>query len=60
MRRLADFLSLEISDERISDIAVATSFENMQKNKIDATKFIDGKGFIYRKGITTISILLYM
>jgi len=34
----------------IKDIAKATGFENMQKNKFDITSLIDGKGFIYRKG----------
>jgi hypothetical protein len=29
---------------------MATAFDNMQKNKFDITKIVDGEGFIYRKG----------
>jgi hypothetical protein len=34
----------------IKDIAKATVFENMQKNKFDVTALWFGVGFIYRKG----------
>ncbi|VDI67031.1 Hypothetical predicted protein [Mytilus galloprovincialis] len=52
IKKLADFLEINVTDETIDGIAKATTFDNMQKNKMDGSKFVsdDGQGFIYRKG----------
>lgn len=50
IERLAEFLGFQCNAQMIKDIAKATGFENMQKNKFDITSLIHGKGFIYRKG----------
>lgn len=51
IKKLADYLEVDCSDQTIEGIAKASSFDNMQKNKFDATSAINnGKGFIYRKG----------
>ncbi|CAC5362818.1 SULT1 [Mytilus coruscus] len=50
IKRLSDFLGIQCTDSTLEDIANATSFRNMQQHKLDSSKEIDGKGFIYRKG----------
>ena len=50
IEKLAEFLEVQTTKQTIKDIAMATAFDNMQKNKFDITKIIDGEGFIYRKG----------
>lgn len=51
IKKLADFLEVDCTDQTIKNIVQATSFQNMQKNKFDFTSLMDdGKGFIYRKG----------
>ncbi|XP_076115880.1 cytosolic sulfotransferase 1-like isoform X4 [Mytilus galloprovincialis] len=50
LKRLADFLEIPCTESTLEDIAKATSFQNMQHHKLDSTKELDGKGFIYRKG----------
>ncbi|XP_076115733.1 sulfotransferase 1C4-like isoform X1 [Mytilus galloprovincialis] len=52
IKKLADFLEINVTDETVEGIAKATTFDNMQKNKMDGSKFVsvDGQGFIYRKG----------
>jgi len=50
IEKLAEFLEVECTDKTVEDIAKATSFENMQKNKTDISAIVFGKGFIYRKG----------
>lgn len=50
LKRLADFLEIPCTKSTLEDIAKATSFQNMQHHKLDSTKELDGKGFIYRKG----------
>ncbi|CAC5371699.1 SULT1 [Mytilus coruscus] len=47
---LADFLGIQCPASTVEDIAKATSFQNMKQHKIDDTKDLNGKGFIYRKG----------
>ncbi|XP_052066941.1 sulfotransferase 1B1-like isoform X1 [Mytilus californianus] len=53
IKRLADFLGIQCTESTLKDIAYATSFQNMQQHnmhKLDSSKELDGKGFIYRKG----------
>ncbi|XP_063400203.1 sulfotransferase 1C4-like [Mytilus trossulus] len=50
IQRLANFLGIPCNDKTITNIAETTSFDNMQQNKLDITKVVFGKGFIYRKG----------
>ncbi|XP_052065918.1 sulfotransferase 1B1-like [Mytilus californianus] len=49
IKKLADFLNIQCTESTVEDIAKATSFQNMKQHKIDDTKDLDGKGFIYRK-----------
>ncbi|XP_076115886.1 sulfotransferase 1B1-like [Mytilus galloprovincialis] len=50
IQRLANFLGIPCTEKTIENIAGTTSFNNMQQNKLDLTKVVSGKGFIYRKG----------
>ncbi|XP_052066939.1 sulfotransferase 1B1-like isoform X2 [Mytilus californianus] len=50
IQRLANFLGIPCTEKIIENIAETTSFNHMQKNKLDMTEVISGKGFIYRKG----------
>ncbi|CAC5371700.1 SULT1 [Mytilus coruscus] len=50
MKRLSDFLGIQCTESTLENIADATSFQNMQQHKLDSSKELDGKGFIYRKG----------
>ncbi|XP_052089169.1 sulfotransferase 1C2-like [Mytilus californianus] len=53
IRKLADFLDINVSDQILESITEETSFENMKSKKTDNTKFVNMKeaeGFIYRKG----------
>ncbi|CAC5371701.1 SULT1 [Mytilus coruscus] len=50
IQRLANFLGIPCTEKTIANIAETTSFNNMQQNKLDITKVVFGKGFIYRKG----------
>ncbi|CAC5355296.1 SULT1 [Mytilus coruscus] len=50
IQRLANFLEIPCTEKTIANIAETTSFNNMQQNKLDITKVVSGKGFIYRKG----------
>ncbi|XP_012935000.1 sulfotransferase family cytosolic 1B member 1 [Aplysia californica] len=52
LRKLARFLGVELSKERLEDVKRETRFENMKKNKLDITLSISktGQTAIYKNG----------
>ena len=54
VRRIADFLNIQVTDAMLETIQRETSFANMKQKKHDITIPIskDGKSTIYRKGIS--------